>query len=75
MRINKLRFIYLLVYLIIQITFLCYSQDLNVVVTVNKNPSKDYLFLGLTIDEFNGSLWIVDNDLTPVFYKKIIGRI
>ena len=49
MRINKLRFIYLLVYLIIQITFLCYSQDLNVVVTVNKNPSKDYLFLGLLI--------------------------
>lgn len=75
MRINKLRFIYLLVFLTIQITLSCYPQDLNVVVTVNNNPSQDYLFLGLTTNEFNGSLWIVDNDLTPVFYKKINGRI
>ena len=75
MRISKLRFVYLLIYIIIQTTLLLYPQELNAVVTINKNPSKDYLFLGLTTGEFNGSLWIVDNDLTPVFYKKIKGFI
>ena len=75
MRISELRFVYLLIYIIIQTTLLLYPQELNAVVTINKNPSKDYLFLGLTTGEFNGSLWIVDNDLTPVFYKKIKGFI
>ena len=46
----------------------------NVVLTVNKNPSQDYLFLGLTYNG-NSNLWIVDNDLTPVFYRKVSGTI
>jgi len=43
-------------------------------VTTNNNPSGDYLFLGLsTVD--GGHLLIVDNDLIPVFYKKVRGTI
>ncbi len=51
-----------------------YSQSLNATVTVNNNPSEDYLFIALSFGGV-GDLWIVDNDLTPVFYKKIAGAI
>lgn len=42
-------------------------------VTINNNPSNDYLFLGLTAD--GPHLLILDNDATPVFYKKVQGVI
>jgi hypothetical protein len=42
-------------------------------VTVNNNPSDDYLFLGLTAG--GPHLLILDNDATPVFYKEVEGVI
>jgi len=42
------------------------------------NPSEDYLFLGLSTGGTGnqvGSLLIVDNELTPVFYRKVEGTI
>jgi hypothetical protein len=39
-------------------------------VTKINNPSEDYLFLDLTVTGV-GNLLIVDNELTPVFYKKL----
>jgi Arylsulfotransferase (ASST)/Cep192 domain 4/Secretion system C-terminal sorting domain len=44
------------------------------VVTSNNNPIQDYLLLGLSKGG-TGHLLIVDNDLTPVFYKKVSGTI
>ncbi len=46
----------------------------QIVVDVNINPSDDYLFLGLTALGA-GHLLILDNDATPVFYKKVEGVI
>jgi len=43
-------------------------------VTTNNNPMQDYLLLGLSKGG-TGNLLIVDNDLTPVFYKKVSGTI
>lgn len=43
-------------------------------VTTNNNPVQDYLLLGLSKGG-TGNLLIVDNDLTPVFYKKVSGTI
>ena len=43
-------------------------------IITNNNPSKDYLFLGLTAGG-TGHLMIVDNDAVPVFYKRIDGTI
>lgn len=43
-------------------------------IVANNNPSNDYLFLGLTTGAA-GHLMIVDNEATPVFYKKIDGTI
>ena len=43
-------------------------------VTTNNNPSDDCLLLGLTAGGI-GHLLIIDNDLTPVFYKKVQGVI
>ncbi len=43
-------------------------------VTTNNNPMQDYLLLGFTKGS-TGHLLIVDNDLTPVFYKKVLGTI
>ncbi len=43
-------------------------------VMINNNPSNDYLFLGLTAGGV-GHLLIVDNEITPVFYRKIQGTI
>jgi hypothetical protein len=59
-------------FFILQINFSGFAQTLNAEVTVNNNPSEDYLFLALS---FGGvaHLWIVDNDLTPVFYKRVTG--
>ena len=74
MRINRLKYIFLTAYIIIQSGSVVYTQSLNAIVTINKKPSKDYLFLGLSSNAV-GQLWIVDNDLTPVFYKKINGTI
>ena len=71
---NKFNFICFTFYLIMRIGFVGYSQNITAVVTINKNPSKDYLFLGLTYAG-SGNLWIVDNDLTPVFYRKVTGTI
>ena len=42
-------------------------------VTVNNNPSDDYLFLGLTAG--GPHLLILDNNATPVFYKEVQGVI
>jgi hypothetical protein len=68
------KFICVTVYLIILTEFVGYSQNITAVVTVNKSPSKDYLLLGLTYHGI-GNLLIVDNDLTPVFYRKVTGTI
>ena len=46
----------------------------QIVVDVNINPSDDYLFLGLTALGA-GHLLILDNNATPVFYKKVEGVI
>ena len=61
-------------YLIILPGFSTFAQTLNAEVTVNNNPSEDYLFIALSLIA-SGDLWIVDNDLTPVFYKKVTGTI
>ena len=44
----------------------------SLTVTVNTNPSPEYLFLGPTTSG-SGHLLIMDNDLVPVFYKKTTG--
>ncbi|HEY6438339.1 MAG TPA: aryl-sulfate sulfotransferase, partial [Ignavibacteriaceae bacterium] len=43
-------------------------------ITKINNPSQDYLFLDLS-ESTVGNLLIVDNELTPVFYRKINGII
>ena len=43
-------------------------------VTKINNPSEDYLFLDLTVTGV-GNLLIVDNELTPVFYRRANGII
>jgi len=43
-------------------------------VTVNNNPSPGHLFLGPTISG-TGHLMILDNELIPVFYKKVTGNV
>ena len=43
-------------------------------ITKFNNPSEDYLFLDLTTGGI-GNLLIVDNELTPVFYRKVNGII
>jgi hypothetical protein len=55
------------------------SKSINLVypsptVTVNTNPSPEYLFLGPTTSGA-GYLLILDNDLVPLFYKKLVGGI
>jgi len=44
----------------------------SLTVTVNNNPSPEHLFLGPTSTE-TGHLIILDNELTPLFYKKVTG--
>jgi hypothetical protein len=61
-------------FLITHTGFTSYAQNINGIVTVNNSPSQDYLFLGLSFGGV-GRLWIVDNDLTPVFYRKVVGTI
>ena len=46
----------------------------NLTVTVNNNPSPGYLFLGPT-SSGSGHLLILDNDLIPLFYKKVSGQV
>jgi len=46
----------------------------NLTVTVNNNPSSEHLFLGPTTSG-SGHLMILDNDLTPLFYKKVTGNV
>jgi len=43
-------------------------------IITNNNPSDDYLFLGLSSGS-TGHLLIVDNDLMPVFYRRVNGTI
>ena len=46
----------------------------NLTVTVNNNPSPGHLFLGPTSSGL-GHLLILDNELIPVFYKKVTGQV
>ena len=46
----------------------------DLTVTVNKNPSPEHLFLGPTTTGL-GHLMILDNELTPLFYKEVIGSV
>ncbi|NNG26411.1 MAG: T9SS type A sorting domain-containing protein [Ignavibacteriaceae bacterium] len=46
----------------------------NLTVTVNNNPSPGHLFLGPTTNGL-GHLMILDNELTPLFYKKVTGNV
>jgi len=51
-------------------------QNLNldypvISVIINSNPSPEFLFLGATTSSA-GHLLILDNDLTPLFYKKVL---
>jgi len=45
----------------------------SLTVTVNNNPSPEHLFLGPTIG--SGHLMILDNELIPLFYKKVSGQV
>jgi len=69
---KKINLLSLIAYIIFQVSFSGFAQTLNAEVTVNNNPSEDYLFLALS---FAGAahLWIVDNELTPIFYKRVTG--
>lgn len=71
---TKVKFLQLGFILIILAGRISYSQNLNATVTVKKNPSEDYLFVALSFSGV-GNLWIVDNDLTPVFYKRVSGAV
>jgi len=46
----------------------------NLTVTVNNNPSPGHLFLGPSSSGL-GHLLILDNELIPVFYKKVTGQV
>jgi len=46
----------------------------SLTVTVNNNPSSEHLFLGPTASG-SGHLMILDNELTPLFYKKVTGNV
>ncbi len=46
----------------------------NITVTVNNSPSPEYLFLG-PADTVSGHLLILDNELIPLFYKKVTGQV
>ncbi|MGB5895446.1 MAG: aryl-sulfate sulfotransferase, partial [Ignavibacteriaceae bacterium] len=46
----------------------------SLTITVNNNPSPEHLFLGLTQSGI-GHLMILDNELIPLFYKKVTGQI
>ena len=70
-KIILLQFVFFLFILTIRIT---YSQNLNATVTIKNNPSEDYLFVALSFSGV-GNLWIVDNDLTPVFFKRVSGAV
>jgi hypothetical protein len=65
---GKIFYLQLAVLLILQTGAANFAQNLNATVTVNNNPSEDYLFIALSFSGV-GNLWIVDNNLTPVFYK------
>jgi len=70
----NIKLLYLVFCLIFQAGYISYSQNINAIVTVNNNPSEDYLFTALSFSGI-GNLWIVDNDLTTVFYKKVSGAV
>ncbi|MCG6914003.1 aryl-sulfate sulfotransferase [bacterium BMS3Abin03] len=74
MRIHYLKIISLTAYIVIQSGLVVYTQSVDAIVTVNKKPSKNYLFLGLSSNSV-GHLWIVDNSLTPVFYREVNGTV
>jgi hypothetical protein len=69
---KKMKLLPVIAYILLQLSFSSFAQTLNAEVTVNNNPSEDYLFLALS---FGGGahLWIVDNELTPIFYKRVTG--
>jgi len=69
---NRITFLKLVFFLFILTGRMGYSQNLNATVTVNNNPSDDYLFVALSSSGV-GNLWIVDNDLTTIFFKKVFG--
>jgi len=46
----------------------------SLTVTVNNNPTPEHLFLGPT-SSGSGHLMILDNELTPLFYKKVTGNV
>ncbi|MBT8381637.1 MAG: T9SS type A sorting domain-containing protein [Ignavibacteriaceae bacterium] len=71
---SKIFYLQLAVLLVLKTGAASYAQNLNATVTVNNNPSEDYLFIALSFAGV-GNLWIVDNNLTPVFYKKVVGAI
>lgn len=71
---GKITFLQLAFFLFILTGRISYSQNLNATVTVNNNPSEDYLFIALSYSGV-GNLWIVDNDLTTIFFKKVSGTV
>ncbi len=46
----------------------------SLTVTVNNNPSPEHLFLGPS-SSGSGHLIILDNELIPLFYKKVTGQV
>ena len=46
----------------------------SLTVTVNNNPSPEHLFLGPS-SSGSGHLIILDNELIPLFYKKVSGQV
>ena len=67
---SKITFLQLAFFIFIITGRISYSQNINATVTVNNNPSDDYLFVALSFSS-DGDLWIVDNDLTTIFFKKV----
>jgi hypothetical protein len=71
---KKINIILFVTFFVLRIGTTVIAQTLNAEVTVKNNPSEDYLFIALSLVAV-GHLWIVDNELTPVFYKKVAGTI
>jgi hypothetical protein len=71
---KKINIILFVTFFVLRIGTTVIAQTLNAEVTVKNNPSEDYLFIALSLVAV-GHLWIVDNELTPVFYNKVAGTI
>ena len=73
-RLHNIRLLSFVTLIVTLAWFTSYAQNLNATVSINNSASDDYLFIALSFSGV-GNLWIVDNNLTPVFYKRVSGAI